>query len=215
MRYSCETTSVEGFVQLLACNLLPHGYWFYVTGHIPDGKDLRRVDAKLIDKYDAGLSRAARARRKQLGIANVRYLRHERFFVLLATHGRHCFFEEEASSIRDIRHVPLKFAGYSISYRRGGRKRNGKPDASWHSHVRISRPTYRELEAHLLEMSVRRSVDCLAREFYRLPFEPYAPVRRQMLKLLAKVNCRRKQACLRPIPYQVVPLHRRAVKTLE
>ena len=36
MEHRYETTSPEGFVQLLACNLLPHGYWFYVTGRIPD-----------------------------------------------------------------------------------------------------------------------------------------------------------------------------------
>jgi hypothetical protein len=67
MEYRCETTSVEGFVQLLACNYLPHGYWFYVTGSIPPGKDARLVDAKLIDKYEIGLPRATRRRRKRMG----------------------------------------------------------------------------------------------------------------------------------------------------
>ena len=111
----CETTSAGGLVQLVACNLVPHGYWFYVTGRVPDGKDPAHVDTKLLKKYDAGLSRAARARRKQLGWANVRYLRHERFFVILATKGQHPFFEEEATAMRDLRHVPLRIGGYSIS----------------------------------------------------------------------------------------------------
>ena len=114
-----ETSSVEGFVQLLACNLLPHGYWFYVTGRVPADKDPAAVDVKLIGKYGIDRSRAARARRKRAGYANLRYLRHDRFFILLATHGQGAFFEQERASIRDIRKVPLQFAGYSISYRRG------------------------------------------------------------------------------------------------
>ena len=137
MGYLCETTSIEGFVQLLACNFLPHGYWFYVTGWVPEGKDPRQVDAKLIRKYDIDLPRATRSRRKRLGYANLRYLRHGSFFVLIATSGKHRFFEEEAASIRDIRRVPLRFAGYSISYRPGNRTQAGTTDPRWHSHVEI------------------------------------------------------------------------------
>ena len=143
MGYLCETTSIEGFVQLLACNYLPHGYWFYVTGWVPEGKDPRQVDAKLIGKYDIDLPRATRSRRKRLGYANLHYLRHGRFFVLIATHGKHRFFEEEAACIRDIRRVPLRFAGYSISYRRGNRTAAGTTDPRWHSHVEIERSAIR------------------------------------------------------------------------
>ena len=213
--HRCETTSAEGFVQLLACNYLPHGYWFYVTGCVPAHKEPARVDAKLIPRYDITVSRTTRARRKRLGQANMRYIRHGRFFVLLATHGKHRFFEEEAVSIRDVRRVPLKFAGYSISYRRGGRNRKGEPDRKWHSHVEINRGFLRELEAYFLEMSVRRSPDWIAREFYNLPFEPYAPVRRQLLKLLDKANKVRKRAGKTSIPYRVLPLRRRVVRPFE
>jgi hypothetical protein len=212
MEYLCETTSVEGLVQLLACNLLPHGYWFYVSGWIPEGKDPRRVDAKLIDKYGVDLGRTARARRKRLGQANLRYLRHGRFFVLIATHGEHLFFADEAASIRDIRHVPLRFAGYSISYRRGNRTRDGGPDERWHAHVEINRQRYKELQAWFLEIAVHRSAARLAAEFYHVPFEPYAPVRRQMLNLLRLVNAVRKRAGYEVLPYAVLPLRRRIVR---
>ena len=47
--------------------------------------------------------------------------------------------------------------------------------------------------------------------FYELPFEPYAPVRRQLLNLLRAVNLVRKQAGYRPVPVEVVPLRRRIV----
>lgn len=210
-----ETTSIEGFVQLIACNLLPHGYWFYVAGRIPDGKDPHQIDGKLIQKYGAALAPSARARRKQLGMANVRYVRHGPFFALLATHGRHRFHEEEAGAIRDIRGVPLRFAGYSISYRRGGRRRDGGRDLGWHSHVQIERRRFLELEGYFTEMATRRSATRLGLELYGLPFEPYAPVRRQMLRLLKRVNGRRKRAGLPMLPVEVLPLRRRIVRPFQ
>jgi hypothetical protein len=55
--YRCETTSLVGFVQQVATGYLTHGYYFYVTGHIPDGKDPRAVDAKLVERYGIGVGR--------------------------------------------------------------------------------------------------------------------------------------------------------------
>jgi hypothetical protein len=215
MEYRCETTSIEGFVQLIACNYLPHGYWFYVTGWMPEGKDPRQIDAKLIGKYGIDLSRAARSRRKRLGYANLQYLRYGRFFILLATHGKHSFFDEEATSVRDIRRVPLRIAGYSISYRRGGRTMKGKRDAKWHSHVEVDREWLKVLQAWFLDTAVRRSVEKVVLDFYRFPFEPYAPVRRQMLNLLRAVNRARRQAGQDEIPYQAIPLRRRVFRPFE
>lgn len=48
--------------------------------------------------------------------------------------------------------------------------------------------------------------------FYDLPFEPYAPIRRQMLMLLRAVNAARKRAGFRAVPTEVLPLRRRIVK---
>jgi len=93
-------TSREALVQVIATNLLTAGYRYYVVGRIPDGKDPQRVDAKLKAKYDLGLSRWQRARRKRAGSASVRYLRHGRLFVMLATEGKHRWFEDERSQIR-------------------------------------------------------------------------------------------------------------------
>src|SRR5688572_3638982 len=93
MPYRSEATSVEGFVQQLACCYLRHGYWWYVTGVVPPGKDPLSVDRKLIAKYGIGVSESTRARRKRSGQANLQYLRHGRFFVILATKGRHRFFD--------------------------------------------------------------------------------------------------------------------------
>lgn len=210
--YRCVAGSKEGFVQQLASSYLRHGYWWYVCGVIPAWKNCELVDEKLISKYEVNVSESTRARRKRSGRANLQYLRFERFFVLLATKGAHLFYEHEAGAIRDIRRVPIKFHGYSISYRPGGRTRSGEKDPKWHSHVEIERSRYKELRAHLLELAPHRSANSLALEFYRIPFEPYAPVRRQMLNLLRAVNRAREQAGYSLLPTQVLPLRRRVVK---
>jgi hypothetical protein len=71
MEYRCVTTSMAGFVQQLVSCYLPHGYWFYVSGIIPPGKDPESIDEKLLAKYGIGVSRTSRARRRSVGIANV------------------------------------------------------------------------------------------------------------------------------------------------
>jgi hypothetical protein len=213
--YRCEAKSVEGFVQQVACAYLRHGYWFYVMGRIPADKDPSAIDAKLLAKYDIAVSESTRARRKKRGLANLQYLRHERTFVLLATLGRHEFKQTEAIALRDIRRVPIKFQGYSISYRRGGRTRSGETDARWHAHVEIERERLKEIRDHLLHLAKHHLAQRLALEFYQLPFEPYAPVRRQMLKLLRAVNQARKQAGFDLLPMTVLPLRRRIVRPFE
>ena len=102
-------------------------YWVFVEGQIPDGKDPTAVNAKLIKTYGIDVSRWERARRKRACLANMQYVRHKRFFLLMASHGKHRFFEDEAGQIRDARRVPIKSAGYSISHRNG------------HASVRIDR----------------------------------------------------------------------------
>jgi hypothetical protein len=212
MKYLCEATSLEGFVQQIACNYLPHGYWFYVTGSVPEGKDPRLIDEKLIAKYAIDVSRATRSRRKLAGNANLHYIRHERRFVLLATKGRHPFFEEERACLRDAREIPIQYGGYSISYRRGGMTRDGKPDPKWHAHIEIGRKAYKDLEAYYLDLARHRNADRLTQAFYRFPFEPYAPIRRQMLRILRKVNRVRKRSGFSMLPPEVLPMRRRVVK---
>jgi len=201
--YRCEATSVEGFVQQLAVSYLGSGYWFYVTGEIPDGKDPWRVDDKLVTRYQIDLSKWARARRKRAGLANLQYLRFGRFFVLLATHGIHPFFEEEALSIRDARNTPIRFRGYAISYRNG------------HPHVRIEQEQYKRLRAYFLDLALHRSAERLEQELGELPFEPYAPVRRQLLNVLRAVNRDRKRAGFRPVSSSCLRFKRRICRPFE
>jgi len=217
MEYRYGTNSAAGFVQQLASCYLPHGYWFYVSGVIPVGKDPTTVDRKLIEKYGIDVSRSTRARRKAVGRANLHYLRFQRRFLLLATQGQHSFFEDEQKSIRDVRRIPIRFGGYSISVKQGHyrRKLPGTPavrDNKLRVRVQIEREHYLGLKAYFADVARRYSADELAMQLYCVPFEPYAPVRRQMLNILRAVNDRRKAAGMSTIAPKVLRYRRRIAK---
>ena len=215
MPYRAVATSLVGFVQQIACCYLRHGYWFYVTGNIPARKDPEAIDRKIIAKYGIDVSESTRARRKRAGRANLQYIRFDRLFVIMATKGEHEFFAIESRSIHDIRHIPLRVGGYCISYRRGGRTRSGERDVKWHAHVEIERRRYLELKASLLDKATLRSAESLAMTFYRAPYEPYAPVRRQLLNIWRAVNRARRAANRPPVPIEVLPLRRRIVRPFD
>ena len=203
MEYRCEATSIVGFVQQLAVAYVGRGYFFYVTGEIPERKDPHGVDSRIVEKYGIAIGKTARARRKAAGFANIQYLRFERKFVLLATRGQHRFFEEERKFIRDVREVPVKFAEYAISYRAG------------HPHVRIEQRQFLELKAWFSEAAVHRRRESLESEFRRLPFEPYAPVRSQLHAILRRVNQRRERAQFEPVSASAIRVRRRVVGPFE
>lgn len=218
MEYRCVATSPTGFVQQLVSCYLPHGYYFYVSGFIPPGKEPEAIDEKLKARYGIGISRTSRARRKAVGIANVHYIRYRRRFLLLATHGFHPFFEDEARSIRDARHIPIKFEGYSISVARGGFLR--KPteggsairDQKWRVRVQIEAELYKGLKAYFEDIALNRSVRQLAAELADLPFEPYAPVRQQLLNIVRYIDRRRHAANMESVGFSVLRYRRRIVR---
>src|SRR5512135_481652 len=199
-----ETTSIAAFVRYLATHCLPHGYRYYVSGLLPEGKDYRAIDARIIAKYEIGKNRWARYRKKKGGEVNLRYLRYGRWFLLIATGpwGEHRFFEEEVE-IRDVHAVPIRFHGYELTYR-GGRV--------W---VRIDREQLRAIRKRLLGLAVRAGVSTLFSEFQALPFEPYRAVRYQMFRLLREVNRRRKGAGLARVPESALPARVRSYRLLE
>ena len=172
--------------------MVGRGYFFYVQGEIPAGKDPLLVDAKIGTRYGVTRSKTKRNRRKHAGLANVLYARLGRFFVVAATRGESPFFVEESKRLRDVREAPIKFAGYSIGYRRG--------QGAWHPSVRIEQDRYRELKAHFLEIAPHWSIESLVDEFRRrADFEPYAPVRAQLFSILRGVNRARVAAGREPI----------------
>jgi hypothetical protein len=218
MGYPCEATTLEGFIQQLACNVLPHGFYFFVQGRVPEGKDPRAVDPKLVEKYGIDLSRSARSRRKRAGFANLHYLRFGREWVLLATHGQSPFFEAEAANIRDVRKVAIKVGGYSLRVVKGGYLRKEDPDApavedgKLRVRVQIGRERYLDLKAYFLDVATRLPAEELGRMFFAVPFEPYAPVRVQLFNLLRWVNKARHAAGLERVPSSVIRTKRVIVK---
>ena len=89
-----KARSVDAFLSQLI-RYVSSGHYFYITGRIPKRQDPAAVDAKLIALYDIAKPRWARARRRLRGTAGIHYLRHDRFFALLATHGQHQFFNAD------------------------------------------------------------------------------------------------------------------------
>lgn len=221
MEYRVEAKSVAGFVQMLASNYLPHGYWFYVTGRVPEGKSEEQIDGKILAKYGIELSRQQRSRRKLQGIANLHYIRHESFFVILATHGKHTFFEAEGASIKDIRKTPLMFRGYSLTVKRGGflKKEAGEDEASADNRhrvrVTISREAFRNLAGHMLDLATHRTAKTLQWELWNQPFEPYAPIRKQLLRLLKAVNKKRTAMGYEKLDPDCIRFKRNIVKPFE
>ncbi|MCG8653197.1 MAG: hypothetical protein MI861_25375, partial [Pirellulales bacterium] len=211
MPYQCIASSPEGLVQQVAVSYLRHGYWWYVAGRIPKGKDPTAVDKKLIEKYGIDLTDRQRAHRKQRGLANTQYIRYENWFLLLVTEGHHPFKQHERSRIRDCRRNPIKFEGYSISYRRSGiTPVGGQP--KWHACVRIDPNTYKELKAFFLDRACHRSAENLATDFARVPYARFAPIRRQLLTIHRSVNKARRRMGYEPLPMSVLQLRRQIVR---
>src|SRR5262249_30932228 len=149
------------------------------------------------------VSQKERCRRKRNGLANMQYIRHDRFFLLMATHGKHDFFDEEAGQVRDARRIPIRYAGYSISF------------PNRRTCVRITVDEYARLKADFLEMSCGRSSESLAKEFGRIGLQHYAPIRIQLLSIWRAVNRARRAAGLESVAIDAVPWKRRIVRPFE
>ena len=217
--YKWEATTLEGFIQQLAVAYVARGYFFYVTGRVPDRISAAEHDERLLAKYDVARSKWSRyRRRRRVGktgrpLANVQYLRYREFWVLLATSGEHRFFDEHQGSIKasgairrqydDVRERPICFGGYSVGWR-------------MRTIVRISPRTYRELRGHFVEQAIDGySTTRLEQEFRSFPFEAYAGVARQMLAIYRAVNRIRRTAGLPSVPRDCLQFKRRVTRPFE
>lgn len=248
---------MEGLLQQVALSYLRHGYWWYVTGIVPERKEPLEIDHKILSKYDIRKDWRFIAHNRARNIANLQYIRHDRFYLIMATKGFHEFKDRESKRMRDARHCPIliprfapslvkpsskqhrrqapTFDGYAVSYRRGGylkkspeekvayrealqhwkrqtlqgkrlpRPPKGTPDPKWHSCVELETNTHRRLRAYFLEIAKQRRSENLAYEFAHTGYLPYAPVKRQLVRVIKDVNQARSVAgCSEQIPYRVV-----------
>lgn len=223
MKSRHEISSVDGMAAILV-NLISKGYRYYFTGTIEEPAKFAVRDSRMLEYYDADLPKWTRERRRQRGEANFRYLRYANWFVVLATEGiAERFWREDRHRIRDIRHTPIRFKGYSLSYRQGGWKDRRlwadplvrERDMKWHVRVQLDFETYSGVKAYFLNMATHRQADFLAREFLDLHFQPYRPVREQLLAILRAVNRQRQLAGYQRIPYSVIRFKRRIVRVFK
>ena len=221
MEYKYEVTSLVGWLQRVATHLLPKGYFFFVQGQVPEGKDPSALDAKLLAKYDVAKTEGARRWRKSQGLGNVQYVRFERSWMLLATHGDHPIREGEGANLKDVRRTPLRIGDYTLYVKRGEylKKRSGEESAAadgrWRVRVLIAREPYRELCAYFLSIACHRRLEALEQELFNLPYAPYAPVRKQLLKLLRLINAKRQAAGYAKVPPTCLRFKREIVKAFE
>ncbi len=192
MEYKYEVTSLVGYLQRVATHLLPKGYFFFVQGVVPEGKEPAALDAKLLEKYDVVKTEGARRWRKSQGLGNVQYVRFDRWWMLLATHGDHAIREGEGANLKDVRRTPLRIGDYTVYVKRGEYLKKYSPDESaapdgrWRVRVLIAREPYQELCAYFLSIACHRRAEALAEELYSLPYVPYAPVRKQLVTAIPK-----------------------------
>lgn len=221
MEYKYEVTSITGFLQRVATHLLPKGYYFFVQGTVPEHKDPGALDAKLLAKYDVIKTEGARRWRKQQELGNVQYVRFERSWILLATHGDHPIREGEGVNIKDVRRMPIRIGDYTVTVKRGNYLKKlavdnkPTPDGRWRVRVLIAREPYRELCAYFLSISCHCNAETLIEELFSLPYEPYAPVRKQLLKLLRLINAKRQAAGYSKLPPTCLRFKRKIVRVFE
>jgi hypothetical protein len=138
MAYRCEAQSPEAVVQLIAASYLRHGFYWYVTGSIPAGKDPAVIDRKLIAKYGIDVSEWERRHRKQRGVANAHYLRYQQWFILLVSEGHHALKQppRKAARVNTSATAAARRSGFAVirfpiaepeSLRQADRQQSGTP----------------------------------------------------------------------------------------
>ena len=71
---------------------------------------------------------------------------------------------------------------------------------------------YNQLKSYYLDMATCSSLGQIRLELLKLPFEPYAPVRRQMFNIIRAVNRARLKAGFEPVPIEYLRLKRHVLK---
>ncbi len=224
MEYRCVATSVSGFVQQLVSCYLPHGYWFYVSGVLPPSKDPQAIDQKLMAKYGIGVSRHVAGEAESRGHcqralhpvrAEVPALSNTRLPSVLRRRGpEHSRCPENPHQVRRILHFgsPRRF---SEKAKRSGPGRQGYEVARSHEFKFSGSCTAAAACRSGLasrHIAVHRSVSQLARELADLPFEPYAPIRQQLLNVVRRVNQRRRASSMELLTFSVLRYRRRIVR---
>ena len=213
MAYQCVARNEAAFVQQLV-RYANSGYRFYVVGIISDRKPAEHVDARLIEKFDIDKSSQARSRAKKRGEANLQYIRLGSLWVMLATEGKHRFFDDNRSKSgdkqwHDLRCKALKVGPYAISSKLdGGWKKGASKLKRYRTRVTLTREAYKELIAFYEDKAVHWSRENLETRFEALgqQYLAYRPIREQLIHLVKRVNRNRKLSGYEVIPYSCLKM---------
>ena len=210
--------NIDGFLAQLV-RLVGHGYYFYFHGELKPSKDPERLDTKLIHEWQLDQPYWKREKRRRGEAPSIWYLRYERQYLLIATHGRnsdgdpHRFFKEYDSTLKDIRKNAIYFCGYSVRYpisKETGRRRIC---------VRLDKPTYEYLRESLCTKAIceqYRDRAVMESEIASLPYQPYRDVGRQLRIMLKEVNRRRSRySGFEPARVQCIPQRMRVSRIYE
>ena len=207
--YPCEARSIDAFLAQVV-RYVSSGHYFYIRCRIPDGKDPRTVDEKIVRLYDIRRSRWQRKRRNLKTTAGIHYLRCGRLFVVMLTKGQHeTFYRDHASSVLDIRRTALKAFGYSIRWGYSEVEKRCRVT------VRLDKETYRKVKAHMLTICTwpaYRSKEAMEHQFRGLPYQVYGAVREQLCTVAKAVNRTRRRAGLAPVDYRCISNRMRVTK---
>lgn len=189
--------SEDAMVQQVA-HLIARGYFFWSAVLIPGEKNVEDTDRKLLERYCFSVCKTPLEDQKKHLRAKCRYLRFERWGILLATSGAHPFFLHE--KYRDCRRRPIPLFGYSIGHYRGSLS------------VRLQKRQIAAVEEHLLGVPPTTQGNYLR----ALPILPYGGVKAQLFALLKRLNQRRSELGLEPLGYDSLPpLKRRQLKVFD
>lgn len=199
MKHRCVAASPGAFVRQIVASYLPHGYHYYVAGHVPD-RDVNqpeRVDRVLAAKYGVCVSKSVRSGLRRGGNASIRYLRHERFWLLISTDGKRGLGQHH-TYVHHFGRRPLTFHGYAI------RLIDSKPM------VYVDRVEYRHIKQTLMSICSRdryrdqRYMAATIRNLFL--FEPYMGVLEQFVRLMRQINKKRSGCGFQKIPLSMVTL---------
>ena len=181
-----EAPTLGVFLRKIAIDYLRYGYVYHSgVKQIPEGKQLWRIDKKLLSHYQVSYSPSVKVLRKKRGIARVAYVRFGREFLLISTEGQHTTEFQTFSKYpdRDFRVRPLAVHGYQISL------------VGHTPVVEIERLRFARQARFVLSQFAKSSPQVRGLVSGISPFN-FPGIVRQKRRLLERVNARRRKANL-------------------
>ena len=180
LKHLCDTW--QGFLQQIV-TLVGHGYHNYCMTEYPEKKRSKwmDIDQKLIEKYDAGVSKDQRYRRHKKGQANFVFIRWDSCALILRTSGEDC--QNSDDNFIDIGKKSLIIkVGETLSLKIVPVGSRGACT------VYIDKTVFRDLKAELLGHCRHRRRDVLLKRFQALNGIPaYSGVTQQLSGLVTDI----------------------------